>query len=83
MKKCDVKGLAIGIGITWGLYMMFLGWISTTGWGAEWVDGLSTLYVGFTSSFVGGIIGGLWGFLDGFIGGALIAYFYNLSVKKD
>jgi hypothetical protein len=82
MGKCSIKGLAISLGITWGLSMLLLGWIAVTGWGAGWVNGLSSLYVGFKPGFLGGIIGGVWGFIDGAIGGALIAFFYNLFAEK-
>jgi hypothetical protein len=82
MGKCSIKGLAISLGITWGLSMLLLGWIAATGWGAGWVNGLSSLYVGFKPGFLGGIIGGVWGFIDGAIGGVLIAYFYNLFAEK-
>ena len=82
MERCSIRGLALGIGLAWGLYMLFLGWIAVTGWGAGWVSGLSSLYIGFRPGFFGGIIGGLWGFFDGAIGGILIAFFYNLFNEK-
>lgn len=78
MKKLSMKGMALGLGLTWGIYMLCLGWVAPTGWGQGWVDGLSSLYLGFAPGFVGGIIGGLWGFLDGAVGGILLAYFYNM-----
>jgi len=73
-------GLAIGV--TCGLYMLFSGWVSVTGWCANIVQNLSSAYIGFEPGFVGGIIGAIWGFVDGFISGFLIAYFYNYFHKK-
>ncbi len=34
MEKCSIKVLAMGLGIAWGIYMLCLGWVSVTGWGA-------------------------------------------------
>ncbi|PJE58445.1 MAG: membrane-associated protein [Candidatus Portnoybacteria bacterium CG10_big_fil_rev_8_21_14_0_10_36_7] len=82
IEKCDVKGLAMGLGLAWGLYMICLGWVAITGWGSVLVDNMSSLYIGFKPGFVGGIIGGIWGFIDGAIGGVLIAYFYNMFANR-
>lgn len=80
--KLSFKGLAFGLGTTWGLSVLFLGWISSFGWGTGLVSSLSTLYIGLKPTFFGGIIGGIWAFVDGAIGGLLIAYFYNLFKGK-
>lgn len=82
MQKMNIKGLALAFGLSWGLYMLILGWAAPYGWGGTVVDSLSSLYVGFKPGFAGGIWGGIWGFLDGVVGGALIAYIYNLVVTK-
>ncbi len=82
MAKLSIKGLALGFGLAWGLYMLCLGWVSVTGWGAGIVSNFSSLYIGFAPGFVGGIVGALWGFLDGAVGGILIAYFYNMFAAK-
>ncbi|HJO92796.1 MAG TPA: bacteriophage holin [Victivallales bacterium] len=82
MKKISVKGLALALGITWGLYMLFLGWVAGFGWGVELMEGMSSLYIGFSPSFIGGIIGAIWGFFDGAIAGILIAFIYNRVSRK-
>ena len=82
MEKLNVKSLALGLGLTWGISMLFIGWISATGWGAGIVNVISSLYIGFKSTFWGGILGGIWGFVDGFVGGAIIALVYNWVNKK-
>jgi hypothetical protein len=43
---------------------------------------LSSLYIGYSPTFLGGIIGGIWAFVDGAIAGAIIAWVYNLVAKK-
>ena len=57
---------------------MVLGWVSATGWGVRVVEVLSSAYIGFGSTFVGGVICGLWGFVDAFLAGLILAPFYNL-----
>ncbi len=77
MAKLKVVPMALGAGVTWGLGMLFLGWVSATGWGAKIVEVLSSLYVGYASTFLGGVIGGLWGFADAFLAGLLLTLLYN------
>ena len=83
MSRCNVFALALSIGITWAVFMLFLGWVGITGWGSSVISVMSSLYIGFVPSFVGGIIGGLWAFLDGAVAGFLIGYFYNLFCGKE
>jgi hypothetical protein len=47
------------------------------GLGRKVVEVLSSLYLGFASTFWGGVIGGLWGFADAFLAGLLFALLYN------
>lgn len=83
VNKIDVSGLACGLGATWGLSMLFVGWLAAfLGYGTGIVEVMSSIYIGFTPTFIGGIVGGVYGFIDGAIGGALIALFYNWFVKK-
>lgn len=77
MEKLNVKALALSLGITWSLCTLFLGWVATFGWGARIVDVMSSLYIGYAPTFIGGIIGGIWGFFDGAIGGLILAWIYN------
>jgi len=82
MEKLSVKALAIGLGVSWAVCMLFVGWASILGWGTGLVEVLSSLYIGFTPTFLGGILGAIWGFIDGAIGGAIIALVYNAVVRK-
>ena len=43
---------------------------------------LSSVYIGYSPTFVGSITGAVWGFVDGFIGGVLIAWLYNKFVSR-
>jgi hypothetical protein len=80
--KLNVKALAFSLAITCGLYLLFLGWVATFGWGKELVSTLSSLYIGYEPSFVGGIIGAIWGFVDGIIAGVIIGFIYNAIFKE-
>lgn len=77
MKKLNVKALALSTGLSFGVFIMLLGWTAYWGWGDKVVDVLSSAYIGYAPSFTGGIIGGLWAFVDMAIGAAIIAYLYN------
>ena len=82
MEKLNIKALAVGLGVSWAVCMLFLGWVSIFGWGTKFVEMMSSVYIGFTPTFLGGIIGAVWGFIDGAIGGAIIAFVYNAIAKK-
>ncbi len=82
MEKLSVKGLAIGLGASWAICMLFAGWASIFGWCTEFVEVMSSIYVGLKPTFLGGIIGAVWGFIDGAIGGLIIAVVYNAVTKK-
>jgi len=82
MEKLNVKALAIALGVSWGLGMLFVGWASMFGWGTKLVEIMSSVYIGFAPSFIGAVIGAIWGFFDGAIGGAVIALVYNAVIEK-
>ena len=83
MEKLSVKGLAVGLGTSWAIYMLFAGWVSIFGWCTKFVEVMSLVYIWFNSSFLGGIIGAIWGFIDGAIGGLVIAIVYNAVTKRN
>jgi hypothetical protein len=82
MKKVNVKGLAIALGATWAICMLFAGWASTFGWCTKFVEVMGSIYIGFKPTFWGAIIGAIWGFFDAGIGGLIIAVIYNAVAKK-
>jgi len=83
MERLNVKALAIGVGASWAICMLISGWASMFGWGVNFVEAMSSVYVGFAPTFLGGIIGAIWGFIDGAIGGAIIAFVYNIVVGRE
>jgi hypothetical protein len=82
MEKLSVKGLAVGVGVSWAICILFAGWVSIFGWCVKFVEVMSSVYIGFKPSFLGAVVGAIWGFIDGAIGGAIIAFIYNRVVGK-
>ena len=73
-----VISLGLAIGIAWAIGVFLLGLAAgLLDWGVPVVAVLSSVYVGYSPSFVGSVTGAVWGFGDGFIGGVVIAWLYN------
>lgn len=82
MAKLDVKAFGLAFGIICGAGMFVLGILSMRlSWGTKIVDIISSVYLGYKSTFSGSLIGAVWGFVDGAIGGVLIAWLYNKFAK--
>ena len=81
MEKLNVKALAVALGLTWGFLVLCMGWTSAFGWGTRLVEVMSSVYIGYAPSFIGGIIGALWGLFDGAVGGLIIALVYNAIAR--
>ena len=82
MAKLNVKAFALAVGIVWGAAMFLLGILAMLcGWGAKFVEILSSLYIGYNATFLGSIIGAAWGFVDAGIGAAVVAWLYNKFAK--
>lgn len=76
-RRCSPNALGIAVGILWALYVFSCGIIAIFGWGAELVSVLSSLYLGYSASFIGAVIGALWAFADGYFAGLIIGWIYN------
>ena len=70
MQKLNVKAFALACGVSFGAYALLLGWIAASGWGSGIVAMLSSMYLGYAPTFVGGIVG------------AIVAWVYNAMIKK-
>lgn len=82
MGKLSVKGLAVGVGVSWSVCILFAGWAGIFSWCTEFVKVMSSVYIGYKPTFLGGIIGAVWGFIDGAVVGAIIAFVYNMIVRE-
>ena len=78
-----VVSLGLAVGISWALGVFLLGLAAgVLDWGVPAVTVLSSVYLGYSPSFVGSIAGAVWGFVDGFIGGVVIAWLYNRFASR-
>lgn len=75
-------GLGLSLGLIWGIATLLNGWLAIFGYCLNIVEAFSSMYIGYTPTFLGGIIGAIWGFFHGFIKGILIGYFYNLVTQR-
>lgn len=82
MQKLNVKAFALAWGISAGVGFLLLGWVAMLGWGAKIVEVMSSFYLGYTPTFLGGIIGGIWAFFDWGIGAIIIALVYNAFLEE-
>ena len=82
MAKLDVRAFGLALGIVWGIAVLLLGILAMLfNWGTVCVIALSTMYIGYKSTFLGSLVGGIWGFIDAGIAGVVIAWLYNKFAK--
>ena len=80
--KLDVKGMAITLGLVWGVAVLVVG-IANLIWpnyGQAFLELVASIYPGYTAGASVGqlIVGTLYGVVDGAVGGAVIAWLSNL-----
>ena len=76
--KLNVKAFALTCAILWALTMLLMTiFMVLRGDTCSFMDIFTSIYFGYTVSWVGAIIGTIWGFVDGLIGGAIFAWLYN------
>ena len=83
--RLDVKGMAVALGLTWGLLAMFAtGFVNMvwSGYGGGFLAAMSSLYPGFHPDGSVGqlLLGTAYGLADGAVLGAFVAWLYNLAV---
>ena len=77
-----VISLGLALGVTWALTVFMLGIVAWLfDWGVVVAGTLSSLYIGYSPSFVGAVTGAVWGFVNGLVLGVLIALFYNRFLR--
>lgn len=76
--QINSKNFGLAGGIVWGLSLLFMALISMkTGYAPKWMDLMSDIYPGYSTSLRGSIVGLVYGFIDGFIGLYIISWIYN------
>ena len=82
-RTLGVISFGLAIGVAWAISVFLLGVASAwTGWGVLVAQSLSTLYYGFSPTFVGAVAGAAWAFGHGFLSGLLVAWLYNAFLLK-
>ncbi|MEK6887641.1 MAG: bacteriophage holin [Candidatus Aenigmatarchaeota archaeon] len=82
-EKLNAKNLGLAGGILWGLVIFVLTLISVpTGYATQYLNVLSSIYIGYSVSLVGSVIGMIHGFICGFVGLYLLAWLYNWLGRK-
>ncbi len=77
--KLGVASFGMALGVTWGLGMLLMGIVAwQTGWGLDFLNIMSSVYIGYAATLGGSIVGAIWGFFDALIAGIVIAFLYNL-----
>lgn len=77
-RRVDGKALGKAMGLLWAGAVVVLGATARSGWGDEWRELLSDVYLGYDSTQRGLVLGAIWAFLDAFVGAYLLAWLYNL-----
>ncbi|HVV69880.1 MAG TPA: bacteriophage holin [Gammaproteobacteria bacterium] len=80
--KLHVLAFGFAFGILGAISMFIVGLFAMRGYGVGYVTMLSSLYIGYSATFLGSILGAIWGFLDCFIFGVILAALYNCFLGK-
>ncbi len=85
--RLEVKGMAVALGLVWGVFGMFATGLLNMVWGGyggAFLAAMSTLYPGYhpDGTVVQLLLGTVYGLADGAVLGALIAWLYNLAVGR-
>jgi hypothetical protein len=80
--KLSIRGMAISVGLIWGVLLIFLVGLTNLFWpgyGQGFLEVVASIYPGYRGpdGFGQVIIGTLYGAADGAIAGALFAWIYN------
>ncbi len=80
--KLHVLSFGFAFGIIGAIWMFILGLFSMKGYGVAYVALLSSVYPGFSPSFLGSVLGAFWGFIGSFVFAVLVSALYNGFVCK-
>lgn len=81
--KWNTKRVALAGGIMWALCLSLTTLVSvfTGGFAKAFLDGIASIYPGYSISVIGSVIGLIYGFFDVFIGVYIFAWIYKLLGK--
>ena len=81
--KWTTKRFAIAGGVMWALclFVTTLASVYMGGFAKAFLDGIASIYPGYSISVVGSFIGLVYGFVDVFIGVYIFAWIYKMVGK--
>ena len=81
--KWNTKRFALAGGIMWALCLFVTTLVSvfTGGFAKAFLDGIASIYPGYSISLAGSVIGLIYGFLDVFVGVYIFAWIYKMLGK--
>ena len=81
--KWETKRVALAGGIMWALCLFITTLVSvfTGGFAKAFLDGVGSIYPGYSISLSGSVIGLIYGFIDVFIGVYIFAWIYKMVGK--
>lgn len=78
-KDINKKRWALAAALIWGVVVLIVGLLSTfTGYATPIVNGLGSLYLGYSATIFGTLIGTVWALVDMFIGVYLLIWLYEI-----
>ena len=77
--KWDTKRFALAGGIMWALCLFVTTLVSVyvNGFAKAFLDGIASIYPGYSISLSGSVIGLIYGFIDVFVGVYIFAWIYK------
>ena len=74
----NAKALGLAGGVLWGAIMLIMTLLAVwTGYGTAMLNGIASIYPGYSIGYLGSLVGLVYGFIDGFIGMFVFAWLYN------
>jgi hypothetical protein len=76
--RLDPKVAGLTLGVFWGVVLFLWTLVSIfTGYAKDVLALLTTVYPGYTLTYLGSVVGLIYGLIDGFIVGFLVVWIYN------
>ena len=74
----NAKSLGLAGGVLWGTMMLIMTLLAVwAGYGTAMLNGIASIYPGYSIGYLGALVGLVYGFVDGFIGMFVLAWLYN------
>ncbi|HEX7042857.1 MAG TPA: hypothetical protein VF189_06400 [Patescibacteria group bacterium] len=77
--KLNTKKVALTAGVVWGgaMFVTTLLSVYTGGYASAFLNGIASIYPGYSISLSGSIVGLIYGFLDASIGVYIVVWIYK------